>query len=143
MKRLVLDTNVLAAAFRSRNGASFVILRMVARRQVKLLLTTALLLEYEAVLKRAEQVAVHGLPLPRIDEAIEEIAALAEPVEIHYRWRPQLIDPKDEMVIEAAINGQADALVTHNVRDFRSAAARFGLRILRPKDYLEPEHHEQ
>ena len=137
MKRVVLDTNVLAAAFRSRNGASFLVMEMVASRQIRMLATTALLLEYEAVLKRPEQLAVHGLSLPRVDEAVEEIAALSEPVEIHFQWRPQLSDPKDELVIEAAINGRTDALVTHNVRDFEPVAGRFGVPVLRPANLLE------
>ena len=102
-----------------------------------MLATTALLLEYEAVLKRPEQLAVHGLSLPRVDEAVEEIAALSEPVEIHFQWRPQLSDPKDELVIEAAINGRTDALVTHNVRDFEPVAGRFGVAVLRPANLLE------
>jgi predicted nucleic acid-binding protein len=57
-------------------------------------------------------------------------------VEIHYTWRPQLPDPDDEMVFEAAVNGRADALVTHNVRDFRVAGPRFGMRIARPIEIL-------
>ncbi|WP_105427717.1 putative toxin-antitoxin system toxin component, PIN family [Neorhizobium tomejilense] len=137
MKRVVLDTNVLAAAFRSRSGASFRILQIVALRQITPLLTTALLLEYESVLKRPEQTSIHRLPPSRIDEAVEDIAALSEAVDIYYRWRPQLSDPKDELVLEAAVNGRADALVTHNVRDFEPAAKQFGLRILRPGELLE------
>ncbi len=65
-----------------------------------------------------------------------EFAALSEPVEVHFLWRPQLADVKDEMVLEAAINGRADALVTHNVDDFASAA-HFGLRIVTPAEFLE------
>ncbi|MGQ0655844.1 MAG: PIN domain-containing protein [Betaproteobacteria bacterium] len=58
-------------------------------------------------------------------------------MELHFRWRPQLADPADEMVLEAAINGHAGALVTHNVADFASAAAQFGLRVLTPGDFLK------
>ena len=65
------------------------------------------------------------------------LAVAIEPVEVHLRWRPQLRDPDDELVFEAAINGRADALVTHNVRDFRDAAQRFGLRIARPSELLK------
>ena len=46
-----------------------------------------------------------------------ELGALIEPVEGHFQWRPQSRDPDDEMVLEAAINGWADALVTYNVAD--------------------------
>lgn len=46
-------------------------------------------------------------------------------------------DSTDELVLEATINGQADALVTYNVRHFAQAAARFGLRLARPAEVLE------
>ncbi|OHV85066.1 putative toxin-antitoxin system toxin component, PIN family [Rhizobium sp. LCM 4573] len=137
MKRVVLDTNVLAAAFRSRTGASFVILQQIALKRIVPLATTALFLEYEAVLKRAEQVAVHRLPMSRIDDALEDIAALSEAVDLYYRWRPQLSDPEDELVLEAAVNGRADALVTHNIRDFEPAAKRLHVCVLRPGELLE------
>ena len=55
----------------------------------------------------------------------------------HFLWRPQLRDPNDEMVLEAAVNGQADALVTHNIRDFQSAARLFNLRVLLPREMLK------
>jgi predicted nucleic acid-binding protein len=64
------------------------------------------------------------------------LAALVEPVEVHFQWRPQSRDPDDEMVIEAAINGQADALVTYNVSDFVSATERFKISVIHPADLL-------
>ena len=57
---------------------------------------------------------------------------MAEPVKTHFLWRPQLRDPGDEMVLEAAVNGRADALVTFNLRDFGSAPSRFGVELLLP-----------
>ena len=136
MKRVVLDTNILVAGLRSREGASFALLRLVALRRVRPLVSTALFLEYEAVLKRPEQSAVHGFSLTDIDQFIAEFAALCEPVDVHFLWRPQLADIQDEMVLEAAINGRADALVTHNVRDFASAGT-FGVQVQTPAMFLE------
>lgn len=63
-------------------------------------------------------------------------ASAAEPVELHFQWRPQLRDAGDEMVLEAAVNANADALVTHNVRDFARAATRFAIPVLSPGDFL-------
>ncbi|AZO12267.1 MULTISPECIES: putative toxin-antitoxin system toxin component, PIN family [unclassified Mesorhizobium] len=137
MKRIVLDTNVLTAGLRSRNGASFAILRLVAARQLRPLVTTALFLEYEAVLARPEQMAVHGMAAVELDRLLAGFAALAEPVEPHFLWRPQLADPKDEMVLEAAVNGRADALVTHNRRDFSVAVGRFNVLVATPAQLLE------
>jgi len=101
-----------------------------------MLATPSLFLEYEDVLKRPEQRQVSGLALDDVDDLLGELAALVEPVEVHLLWRPQLRDPDDEMVLEAAINGRADALVTYNMRDFGDAAPRFGLRLARPADVL-------
>ena len=94
-------------------------------------------LEYEDVLLRPEQRLVHGLTVPQVEGFLADLLGCIEQVEIHYRWRPQGIDPGDDMVLETAINGQADALVTHNVRHFVSAAQRFQLSVLTPQQALK------
>jgi putative PIN family toxin of toxin-antitoxin system len=137
MLRAVLDTSILVAALRSRRGASNALLREVAIQHVRPLVTPALFFEYEDVLKRADQRLAHGLALESVDGFLAALASAAEPVEIRFQWRPQLADPGDEMVLEAAVNGMADALVTHNVRDFVPAASRFGLRVVRPGELIK------
>ena len=91
----------------------------------------------EELLKRPEQRLAHGLTPEAIDEFLAELAALVEPVDIDFFWRPQTRDPNDEMVLEVAINGGADALVTYNLADFRMAGERFGIPILSPADLLK------
>ena len=135
-RRIVLDTSVVVAGLRSRLGASNAILMLLAKRQVVGLATPPLFLEYEDVLKRAEHRLIHGLTLEEIDEFLAELAAVLEPVETRFKWRPQVRDPGDEMVLEAAINGRADILVTFNVSDFAAASGRFGIQVLRPRDLL-------
>lgn len=136
MKRAVLDTNILTAGLHSRQGASFAVLGLLADRRFQALVTTALFLEYEAVLKRPEQHKAHGLSATDVDRLLSELAAVLEPVDVRFTWRPQLSAPADELVLEAAVNGQADALVTHNIRDFAAAAPRFGIPVLRPAEFL-------
>ncbi|MGB7297706.1 MAG: putative toxin-antitoxin system toxin component, PIN family [Burkholderiaceae bacterium] len=136
MQSIVLDTSVLVAALRSRSGAGNALLREVAQGQLRLLATPALFFEYEEVLKRPEQRLVTGLTEAEIDRFLGALASACRPVEIRFQWRPQLKDIDDEMVLEAAVNGQADALVTYNVRDFEVAARRFGLRVLLPGHLL-------
>lgn len=137
MPRVVLDTNIVVTALRSASGASNAVMREVAHGRVTPLVTPALFLEYEAVLKRAEQRLAHGLSLGDIDRFLAGLASACEAVEVSFRWRPQLSDPNDEMVLETAVNGVADALVTHNARDFLKGAARFGVRVLRPGEFLK------
>ena len=136
MLRIVLDTSVVVAGLRSRLGTANAVLRLVANRRLRLLATPPLFLEYEEVLKRPEQRLTHGLSLEEIDEFLAELAALIEPVEIHFQWRPQGRDPSDEMVLEAAVNGRADALVTYNVADFAPAGRRFNIAVLGPAELL-------
>ena len=132
-----MDTCVVVTAFRSRNGASRVVLDWVGDRLLVPLLTPALLLQYEDVLKRPEQLRASRLTPEQVNEILAALASAAEPVTIHYTWRPQLRAAGDELVLEAAVNGRADALVTYNVRHFAQAAPRFGLRLARPVEVLQ------
>ena len=137
MLRIVVDTDVVVTALRSKDGGSNAVLREVARGRLTPLVTPALFLEYETVLKRPEQRLVHGLSPRDVDRFLAALASASEAVDVSFRWRPQLADANDEMVLEAAVNGGADALVTHNVRDFAKGAARFGVRVLRPGELLK------
>lgn len=137
MFRVVLDTDVVVTSLRSASGGSNAVLREVAYGRLVPLVTPALFLEYEAVLKRPHHRLAHGQSLRGIDRFLAALASACEPVEVSFRWRPQLSDPDDEMVLEAAVNGRADGLVTHNLRDFASGAARFGVRALRPGELLK------
>ena len=133
--RLVLDTNVVVAAFRSRRGASSVLLRHTEAGTIRVLCSTALLLEYEAVLGRAAIREATGHSLRDVERIVDALAAVAEPVEVRFRTRPLLHDPNDEIVIEAASNGRADAIVTHNVKDFAPAQT-LGIDIATPAEIL-------
>ena len=137
IRRVVLDTSVVVAGLRSRSGAGNAVLRLVANGRLVLLATPPLFLEYEDVLYRPEQRLAHGLAPEAIDKFLAELSALIEPVEVHFQWRPQLRDPNDEMVLEAAINGKADALVTYNLVDFESVKDRFNIPVLHPANLLK------
>jgi putative PIN family toxin of toxin-antitoxin system len=134
--RYILDTNVIVAALRSTRGASAAVVRGVREGRGTYLLSTALLLEYEATCKMPAQLAASGLTEDDVDTVLDVLAAQAERVETSYRWRPQLRDAGDELVLEAAVAGSADALVTFNIRDFGDAPRRFGIDLIGPKDLL-------
>jgi len=134
--RVVLDTDVVVAGMRSPTGASAALLRAAREGHVTLVLTVALAMEYESVCSRAEHRMASGLSDIEIDIFLTALIALAEPVETHFLWRPQLRDPGDEMVLEAAVNGRANALVTFNVRHFGAVPSHFGIEVLRPKEAI-------
>ena len=135
-RRVVLDTNVLVAAARSRNGTSFALLGALRLKRFSLLASVPLFLEYEAVLKRPEQLAAGHRTEAMVDAFLDALALRIEPVHMFYLWRPQLRDAADEMVLETALNGRADALVTFNVGDF-AAAEKFALPVLTPAAFLQ------
>ena len=131
-----MDTDVVVAAMRSPRGASAAILRAARQGRVTLLASMPLALEYEAVTSRAEHRLAAGLTEREVEIFLTAVVAMAEPVVTHFLWRPQLRDPCDEMVLEAAVNGGADALVTFNARDFGTAPAQFGVEVLLPREAI-------
>ena len=134
--RLVLDTNVIVAGLRSPMGASAELLYRALCREFTLLLSVALVLEYESICKAPAQRIVAGLDESEVGVIISALCAVGEPVRSRFLWRPQLRDPADEMVLEAAIDGGAAAVVTFNRRDFGDAADRFGIQLLSPQQAL-------
>jgi predicted nucleic acid-binding protein len=133
--RVVLDTDVVVRALRSPQSASAALIRAARAGRVTLVASLANALEYEDVLGRAGIVA--GTPFTREEGAAfaRAVASLCEPVIIDRRWRPKLRDPGDEHILEAALNGRADAIVSFNQRDF-APAAELGLRLALPRDIL-------
>jgi predicted nucleic acid-binding protein len=95
-----------------------------------------LALEYEAICSEAEHRLAAGLSDREVEIFLDAVVAMAKPVKTHFLWRPQLRDPGDEMVLETAVNGRADALVTFNVRDFGTVPARFGIEVMISRDLI-------
>lgn len=130
--RVVLDTDVVVAAFRSERGASRQLLLEALDGRYTLLVSTTLWLEYEAVLTRPSQLTAMRMTAREVRDALAALATVAEQVLVHYLWRPVLTDPADEHVLEAAMNGRADLLVTFNQEDFAEASETFQIDIVTP-----------
>jgi putative PIN family toxin of toxin-antitoxin system len=128
--RCVLDTNVVVAAMRKPAGVSAFLLTAARRGEITILANVALALEYEATCRRLEHMTAAGLDSPEVEIFVAAVVAMAEPVESHFMWRPQLRDPDDELVLEAAANGRAAAIVTFNLRDFGAVPLQFGVEVL-------------
>ena len=131
----MLDTDVVVAAMRSPRGGSAELLRRIDSGKAVMLLTVALALEYEAICMLAEHRLASGLDATETGVYVDGLIGMAEPVKAYYRWRPQLHDPGDELVLEAAVNGQADAIVTFNESHLREAR-NFGIGVIRPAEAL-------
>ena len=127
---IVLDTNVLVSALKSSRGASFRLLSMVEYDHFTLHVSTTLVTEYEAVLKRGGTL----LSAEEINDVVDFICSKAVLDKIFYLWRPVLKDPGDDFVLELAVKANA-AIITWNVTDYKHAA-RFGVAVMTPRDFL-------
>lgn len=132
--RVDLDTNVLVAGLRSRRGASFQVLTALEQGRFEMVISAALVLEYEAALLKHQPDTVFSRK--ELTAFVDSLCAVAQHQEIFYLWRPMLRDPSDDMVLEVAVAGGCDSIVTFNERDFR-AADRFGIAILAPAAFLQ------
>jgi len=137
MTRLVLDTTVLAHAVRSRHGASNRILLAFSPQRVKLLASVPLFLEWEASIIEPDDILGNSLDRTQRNDLLADLAGLIIPITLDMAWRPQLRNSRDEMVLETAVTGEADAIISWNERCFSEAAARFGIATLSPQEALQ------
>src|SRR5271157_3814666 len=124
----------MVAALRSDRGASRRLLLMVLEGGVQFLASVPLMIEYEAVLTRTEHLEAIGLTIREVNAILDAVARVCIPVPLRFLWRPRLKDPGDEMVLETAVNGGADWLVTFNVRHLAEGASDFGIRVMQPSE---------
>ncbi len=131
--QVVLDTNVIVSALRSRRGASYRLLMLVGQANFEINLSVPLVLEYEDAAKRLlGQIALNEQD---IDDILDYLCRIAQQHEIFYLWRPFLKDPKDDMVLELAVNARCEFIVTYNRQDF-AGIEQFGVRIITPAEFL-------
>jgi len=131
--RAVLDTNVLIAGLRSNTGASFELLRLLRAGKWTIVLSNTVLAEYEEVVKR--EAANLGLTLEDADRFLDAVCLLADKYTVSEPWIPILTDPSDEAFAQLAYEARVDCLVTHN-KQHLGPAARLGIRVLAPKEFL-------
>jgi putative PIN family toxin of toxin-antitoxin system len=129
--RVVFDTNVLAAALRSKRGASFALVSLLPSTKFELAVSLPLYLEYLDVLTRTE-IKPAGISDADISSFVGEITRHAQTQNIYFLWRPWLRDEKDDMILELAIASQADYIVTFNLKDFQNIEI-FGVKESRPQ----------
>jgi putative PIN family toxin of toxin-antitoxin system len=133
--RLVLDTCMILSAIKSRNGASFLVVRAALAGEFTPVVSLALLAEYADVLFLPSN-RVDGWSDQDLHTFVADLSSASDWAEPHFRYRPTLNDEGDELVLEAAINGRAH-IATYNQKDFppRSLAP-YDIRVYRPRDVL-------
>jgi len=132
--QIVIDTNVLIAALRSKYGASFKLLSLIDSFDFQINLSVPLVLEYEDVAKRESQLAI--IAYEDVDNILDFLCRVANLHEIFFLWRPYLKDFKDDFVLELAVAAGCDVIVTYNKKDFKGVE-NFGISVLTPKEFLE------
>jgi putative PIN family toxin of toxin-antitoxin system len=130
--RVVLDTSVLVAAWRSQTGASFELIRLLRQDRFEIAVSVPVVVEYESVLRR------HLTKTQRTSDVtafVDYLCLIAHKQDIFFLWRPLLRDPNDDMLAELAVASRSEAIITHNLKDF-DALASFGIRVLAPGRFL-------
>ena len=138
---LILDTSVLIAGLRSSLGASFALLELVGSGRFTMGLTAALVLEYEATCMKS--LAALNLSADDVKELLDYFCQVGKLAAIGFAVRPSVADPDDELVLEAAIATGSEWIVTHNIRDMATGAARYGIEVITPSEALRRLEVEQ
>lgn len=131
---IVIDTNVVVAGLRSKNGSAFRLLQLVGSERFSIHLSVPLVLEYEDVLLR--QLPNLSMDASDIRDFIDFHCAVATHHQIFFLWRPHLRDPKDDMVLELAVKAECDSVLTYNTRDF-AGIEQFGIGAMTPAEFLD------
>jgi len=131
--KIVIDTNVIVSALKSRNGYSFKLLSIIDDERLHISISVPLILEYEDAIKR-EKTKI-GLNHDDIDSILDYLCHVGKKREIYYLWRPFLKDPKDDMILELAVESESDTIITFNKDDFKGVD-KFGIQVLTPKEFF-------
>lgn len=132
--RVVIDTNVFITSLKSRRGASFKLLFDTDRDRFTQIISATLMFEYDSVAKRKEM----NLTITHkdIDIIIDKICQLCEHSKVFFLWRPFLKDPRDDLILELAIESNSNYIVTFNTKDFKGIEE-FGIQVITPIAFLE------
>ena len=135
MNIVVIDTNVLVAGLRSGGGASREIIRLALTGKIKPIFGNALWLEYEDLLGR--DIWTNSTSDSERRQVLSALIKVGQWVTVFYGWRPNLPDEADNHLIELAIAGGADVIITHNIRDIKRGELLNSIKVQSPSDFLE------
>jgi len=132
--QIVIDTNVFIAALRSQYGASYKLFMLLESGKFEINLSVLLAIEYEEAAKQL--IGKTSLRGRDIEDILEYVCSVANRRKVYYLWRPFLIDPKDDMVLELAVGAGCGFIVTYNKAHFEGVK-RFGIRVLTAQEFLQ------
>lgn len=133
--KVVIDTNVLVSALRSRDGASFLLISLLGENEkFDIYISVALILEYEDAAKRL--LGKVEITEDVIDDVIDYICLVGNEQQVFFLWRPFLKDPGDDMVLELAVAAGCNFIITHNKKDFKNIED-FGIQAISPVEFLQ------
>lgn len=130
---IVIDTNVMFSALKSNQGASYKLISLLPKKLFSIAISVPLIIEYEDVLRRG--ILHSAISENDISDFIDFLCRIGYKQDIFFLWRPFLPDPSDDLVLEVAVAGACDAIITYNKRHFKNVE-KFGLRVLDPKEFL-------
>ena len=131
--KIVIDTNVLFTALKSRKGASYKLVSLIPTNRFSIAISVPLIIEYEDVLRRGK--LQDSITEKDITDFIDFVCYVGDHQKIFFLWRPFLPDSSDDLILEVAVASSSDAIITYNKRHFKNVE-KFGLRILNPREFL-------
>ena len=132
--KVVFDTSVLVSATRSKSGASHALLSKLPDASFQTVISVALFAEYRAVLLRPENLLERNAL--QAEGFLDFMISVSHLQEVFFRWRPELPDPDDDLILELAAAASCRYIVTHNLRDFRGVE-KWGVTAVPPGDFLK------
>jgi len=130
----VIDTNVLVSSLQSKLGASYRLLNLIGLDKFEFCISVPLILEYEEISNTLLNTT--SLTSEDLSDILNYICQIGKPTQVFYLWRPFLKDPDDDMILELAVAGKCDSVITFNVKDFGNVEKEFGIKVLTPKQFL-------
>lgn len=134
MMKVVIDTNILVAALRSKRGASYKLLSLLPSKQFEMVLSVPLYTEYQDVVTRPTNMTQVS-SREELLSFVRYLCSLSVRYNVFFLWRPWLKDPKDDMVLELAVASGSRYIITHNIKDFRNISS-FGVQAIIPSEFL-------
>jgi len=130
---VVIDTNVLIAALKSKRGASYKLLIILPEDSYIPNISVPLFVEYESVAKRPGLLS--NLSIEHVDAILDYFLSKSSLRKIFYLWRPYLKDPKDDLVLEVAVESRSKYIITFNIKYFKGSE-KFGIKVVTPQEFM-------